>query len=50
VPVERDLAFGQFPDCRIFSALKGRFVEFDRDTGKWIPVTYDTVMGATPTV
>jgi hypothetical protein len=50
VPVERDLAFAQFPDCRIFSALDGRFVEFDRGTGKWIPVTYDKIMDATPTI
>jgi hypothetical protein len=38
VPLERDLAFSQFPGCRIFSTLKGRFVEFDRGTRKWIPV------------
>jgi hypothetical protein len=48
VPLERDLAFSQFPGCRIFSALKGRFVEFDRGTGKWMPVTYETIMNATP--
>ena len=48
VPLERDLAFIQFPGCRIFSALKGRFVEFDRGTGEWMPVTYETIMDATP--
>jgi hypothetical protein len=46
--LERDLAFGQFPDCRIFSVLEGRFVEFDRETRQWTPVTYDTIMGAAP--
>jgi hypothetical protein len=50
VPAERDLAFGQFPDCRIFSAREGKFVEFDRGTGRWTEVTYDTIMGATPTI
>jgi hypothetical protein len=48
VPLNRDLAFGQFPGCRIFSALEGRFVEFDRGTGEWMPVTYETIMNATP--
>jgi hypothetical protein len=48
VPLERDTALDFFPDCRIFSTSKGQFVEFDRRTGKWIPVTYDTIMGATP--
>jgi hypothetical protein len=42
------LAFGQFPVCRIFSALEGRFIEFDRGTGEWMPVTYETIMNATP--
>jgi hypothetical protein len=50
VPVERDLAFGQFPDCRIFSARDGKFVEFDHGTQRWISVTYETIMGVTPTV
>jgi hypothetical protein len=48
VPVDRDLAFGQFPECRIFSARDGKFVEFDRGTGEWMPVTYETIMEATP--
>jgi hypothetical protein len=48
VPLERDLAFSQFPGCRIFSALKGRFVEFNRRTGEWRPVKYETIMEATP--
>jgi hypothetical protein len=48
--VERDLAFGQFPDCRVFSVRDRRFVEFNRGTGNWIEVTYDTIMGAVPTV
>jgi hypothetical protein len=48
VPLERDLAFSQFPGCRIFSALEGRFVEFDRGTGDWMPVTHETIMDATP--
>lgn len=49
VRLERDVVFDLFPDCRIFSAREGHFVEFDRGTGRWIPVTYETIMGATPT-
>jgi hypothetical protein len=48
VPVERGLAIGRFPECRIFSARDGQFVEFDRGTGEWMPVTYETIMEATP--
>jgi|EndMetStandDraft_9_1072997.scaffolds.fasta_scaffold258313_1 hypothetical protein len=48
VPLNRDIAFGLFPEYRIFSALNGQFVEFDRGTLKWNPITYDTIMSATP--
>jgi hypothetical protein len=48
VPMDRDTVFGFFSKCRIFSGKGDQFVEFDPDTRTWKPVTYDTIMGATP--
>jgi hypothetical protein len=47
-PLNRDVAFRLFPEYRIFSTHNGQFVEFDRDTREWTPVSYDTIMSATP--
>ncbi|MGY3618078.1 hypothetical protein [Bradyrhizobium sp. USDA 10063] len=46
--VDRDAAFACFPQFRIFSVHGGQFVEFDRETRKWSPVSYDTIMSASP--
>jgi hypothetical protein len=32
----------------VFSARKGQFVEFDRETRQWKPVSYDIIMAVTP--
>lgn len=45
--VPRDAAFACFPQFRIFSARGGQFIEFDSETKKWNPVSYDTIMNAT---
>jgi hypothetical protein len=46
--VDRDAAFACFPEFRIFSVDGGQFVEFDREAGSWSPVSYDTIMSASP--
>jgi hypothetical protein len=46
--VDRDAAFACFPQFRIFSVHGGQFVEFDRVAGRWNPVSYDTIMSASP--
>ena len=48
VPLPRDTVFRLFPEYRIFSARNDQFVEFNRDTCEWTPVSYDTIMSATP--
>jgi hypothetical protein len=46
VKIARDAAFACFPHFRIFSVLDGQFVEFDRGTGQWTPISYDAIMSA----
>jgi hypothetical protein len=46
--IDRDAAFACFPQFRIFSVLGGQFVEFDRGTGRWTPISYDAIMSAVP--
>lgn len=38
----------EFPDDRIFSVNKGRFIEFDRLANEWRPVPYDAIVPADP--
>lgn len=46
--IDRDAAFACFPQFRMFSVHGGQFVEFDRETRKWSPVSYDTILSAVP--
>jgi hypothetical protein len=48
VEIDRDLAFALFPEYWIFSAHKGRFLEYDRQHRRWNEVTFVAIMAATP--
>jgi len=48
VEIDRDAAFALSPEYRIFSARKGRSLEYNREHRRWSPVSYTTIMTAAP--
>jgi len=46
VPVTLDALLATFPDNRIYSAGKGSFHEYNRETGQWMPISYSEIVPA----